>query len=128
MAIVLLDSSAVMALKNSSDRHHYNVVKAVASLNQAPDISVITLSEVLIHESKASPTKARLAAARLLEAFGAVHPVSAAVAILAAEIRANRDLGLADSMISATALLEEAELWTCDKALAKAHQGARLIA
>ena len=117
----------MIALKNSSDRHHANVVKALASLNQAPDISVITLSEVLIHESKASPTKTRLTAARLLEAFGAVHPISAAVAILAAEIRAKRDLGLADSMISATALLEEAELWTCDKALAKAHQGARLI-
>ena len=128
MAIVLLDSSAVIALKNGSDRHHANVVKALASLNQAPDISAITLSEVLIHESKASPSAARLAAARLLEAFGAVHPVSTAVAILAAEIRAKRDLGIADSMISATALLESAELWTCDKALAKAHHGARLIA
>ena len=118
----------MIALKNNSDRHHANVVKAVSSLTKAPDISVITLSEVLIHESKASPATARLSAARLVGAFGAVHPVSAAIAILAAEIRAKRDLGLADSMISATALLEGAELWTCDKALAKAHQGARLIA
>jgi len=128
LAIVLLDSSAVIALKNSSDRHHAKVAKAIASLTKPPEISVITLSEVLIHESKASPATARLAAARLVEAFGAVHPVSTAVAILAAEIRAKRDLGQADSMISATALLEEAELWTCDKDLARAHQGARLIA
>jgi predicted nucleic acid-binding protein len=120
---VLLDSSAVIALKNNADRNHAKAVKAISSLSLAPDISVITLSEVLIHESKASPATARLAAARLLEAFRVVHPVSAAVAILAAEIRAKRDLGLADSMISATALLEEAELWTCDKALANAHQG-----
>lgn len=127
MAVVLLDSSAVIALANSADAHHKKVVIALSGLSNAPEISAITLSEVLVHENKANPEKARLAAARLAGAFSKIHSVNVAIAIKASEIRAAKDLGLADSIIGATAALEGAELWTCDKALAKAHRGARYL-
>ncbi len=127
MAIVLLDSSVVIAIQRVDDRHHKKVLQALASLSAAPAISALTLSEVLVHEYRDNSKTADLAAGRLAEAFSQIYPVSAAVAIKASQIRSERDLGLADSVISATALLEGAELWTCDKALAKAHPGARLI-
>ena len=127
MAITLLDSSTVIAIQRSDDANHKKAVAAVASLAKAPTISAITLSEVLVRQYRQSPDLADLAAARLAGAFYAIYPVSPAIAMKAAAIRAQRDLGLADSLISATALLEGAQLWTCDKALAKAHPGARLI-
>ena len=117
----------MIALANLEDLHHKKVAQALSALTNPPEISTISLSEVLVHENRANPERARLAAARLAGAFAKVHPVTVAVAIKAAEIRAQRDLGLADSLISATAYLEQAELWTCDKALAKAHRGARML-
>jgi predicted nucleic acid-binding protein len=127
LALTLLDSSTVIAIQRSDDAHHKKAVAAVAALAKAPTISAITLSEVLVRQYRQSPDLADLAAARLAGAFYAIYPVSPAITMKAAVLRAQRDLGLADSLISATALLEGAQLWTCDKALAKAHPGARLI-
>lgn len=127
MALVLLDSSVVIALGKVSDPHHQKVAAAVSSREEKSDISVITLSELLIHENLSDPRRARIAAGEIISAFGNVHPVSVAVAIKASEIRASSGLALADSIISATALLESAQLWTCDKEQAKSNPHARYL-
>jgi len=48
---------------------------------------------------------------------------------LAGQIRAaTKAIQTPDALISATAILAKAELWTFDQKLAKNHPGARLIA
>jgi predicted nucleic acid-binding protein len=61
--------------------------------------------------------------------FSPFHPVDEKVAFLAGQIRAaTKAIQTPDALISATAILAKAELWTFDQKLAKNHPGARLIA
>jgi predicted nucleic acid-binding protein len=49
------------------------------------------------------------------------------IAFKAAEIRAIQKMTLGDAIISATADAVNAELWTCDRELAKKSKNARLL-
>lgn len=127
MAGIVLDSSVVIALLRPVDKHHAQARQAVAGIDEQVMISTITVAEVLVRPAAISQKEAIEKAGLLREYFGAAIAVTSEVAELAATIRAKTGLSTPDAIISATATLKRATLWSCDARLAKAHRGARLI-
>lgn len=127
MTLILLDTSVVIALRKSDDLHHQSTVDALASYKGEIAIAAITLTESLIQPMRISGAKGRAASLAIIDAVDHIYDFTTPLAIAAAEIRSQRNLTVADAMISATALAHQAQLWTCDSGLAKAHKGARLL-
>jgi predicted nucleic acid-binding protein len=127
MESVILDSSAVIALFNSSDRHHGAIVAAMSSSSATFSISTMTVTETMVAPARISPRELEAFGSALATSFGEFRPMTTQVAIEAARIRARTAIATHDAIISATAAVLSLTLWTCDKRLAKAHKGARLI-
>jgi predicted nucleic acid-binding protein len=125
---VTLDSSALLAILNTGDIHHEVVVKHLVGRMDQFSISTITLVETLMYAYK----EGAWAGARYKEAIDVavkeIFPVDQEIALAASKLRARTNLRTPDAIISATATLVGAELWTLDLRLAKAHKGAVLIA
>jgi len=128
MAGVVLDSSVVIALLTPFDKHHEAVRRVVAASSKRLMISTITMTEVLVKAARISESACREMAQDLGAQFGDPIELSPQIAVTAAMIRAGTGLATPDAIISATATVNGAGLWSCDAALAKAHKGARLIA
>ena len=128
MGAIILDSSVVIAFLNSSDKHHIAAKSAIEASNSSFKISILTVSEALVKASGDSESRKRELLADLSTAFAPFYPFDLEVAVLAASVRAESPLRLPDAIVSATATINKAELWSCDAGLAKAHKGARLIA
>ena len=128
MGAIILDSSVVIAFLNSSDKHHMAAKSAIEASNSSFKISILTVSEVLVKASGESEKRKRELLADLSTAFAPFYPFDLEVAVLAASVRAKSPLRLPDAIVSATATINKAELWSCDARLVKAHKGARLIA
>ncbi len=128
MESVILDSSAVIALFNASDSHHGAIVAAIGGTAATFSISAMTVTETLVAPSKISSQHVERVLGGLTQSFGQFHSIDTEIAVKAAAIRAATGIATPDSIISATALAKELQLWTCDKRLAKIHKGARLIA
>jgi predicted nucleic acid-binding protein len=127
MESVILDSSAVIALFNSADHHHGAIVTAMAGSSATFSISSMTATETLVAPARISPRELEAFRIILAKSFGEFLLVDTQVAIKAATIRATTAIATPDAIISATAAVFGLTLWTCDKKLAKAHKGARLI-
>lgn len=124
---VILDSSVIIALFNDADEHHLAAVKALGESKNNFEISTVTLAEAL--SSVLSDSERFEMNNDIKRHFSPLHPVDEKVAFLASQIRAaTKAFQMPDALISATAILAKAELWTFDKRLAKNHPGARLIA
>ena len=128
MGAIILDSSVVIAFLNSSDKHHVAANSAIEGSNSIFKISILTVSEAIVKASGGSENRSRELLADLSTAFAPFYPFDLEVAVLAASVRAKSSLRLPDAIISATSTINEAELWSCDARLVKAHKGARLIA
>ena len=128
MAGIVLDSSIVIALFKPTDKHHGAVKESVAAVEERLMISTITLTEVLVRPAQLSQKEAVRKAGLLRDCFGLAIAVTSEIAELAATVRASTGLTIPDAIISATATVNKATLWTCDARLAKLHKGARLIA
>jgi predicted nucleic acid-binding protein len=128
MGAIILDSSVLIAFLNSSDSHHMAAKSAVESSHAIFRISILTVSEVLVKACQESEKRKSDLLADLSKEFSPFFPFDLEVAVLAAAIRAKSSLRLPDAIISATATVNGATLWTCDAALAKAHPGAHLVA
>ena len=128
MGKIMLDSSVLIALMDSRDAHHEAVVSRLGKGSDHYEISAIALMETLIAPFAATPNMGEKIREELLDFFRVIHPVSEEVAVAAARIRARTQLKVPDALISATAILAGAQLWTLDKKLAKAHKGALLVA
>ncbi len=127
MGKVILDSSVIIALFNDADEHHLAAVKALGESKNNFEISTVTLAEAL--SSVLSDSERFEMNNDIKRHFSPLHPVDEKVAFLASQIRAaTKAFQMPDALISATAILAKAELWTFDKRLAKNHPGARLIA
>ena len=128
MGRVTLDSSALLAILNTGDIHHEVVVKHLVGRMDQFSISTITLVETLMYAYK----EGAWAGARYKKAIDVavkeIFPVDQEIALAASKLRARTNLRTPDAIISATATLMGAELWTLDLRLAKAHKGAVLIA
>ena len=125
MGSIVLDSSVLIALLNAGDKHHVAAREAIKNKNIF-FVSAISFAEVL--PTAISQGKGDFIRENIKLAVSRVFDVTEEIAISAAEIRASKGGGTHDAVISATAKLAKAELWTFDKKLAKNHPGARLIA
>ena len=126
MAAVVLDTSVLIALFRSDDPHHESAVKATSERNQYL-ISAITLSEALISPFRINPQSGQKYYQLVSKTLHRIISVDEEIATLGAQIRAENKLSLPDALISATAYIKKAQLWSCDRDLVKLHKGAVLI-
>lgn len=127
MGRVILDSSVLIAFFDSSDAHHGAVVSRFRSRHDQYEISVLSLTEVLMSPISKSPAIGKRLRAAVDASISVVHPVTEEIAVDAADVRVKTGLKTVDAIISATATGAGIPLWTCDQKLAKAHKGAVLI-
>ncbi len=125
MGLVLLDSSVLIGLINPDDKHH-DLIMQNFETSSVYTISALTLTEVLPHAVAKGVAKA--AHDSFAQKLHQIIDVSQEIAVSAAHLRSKTGLRTPDAIISATATLTKAQLWTCDGALAKAHQGSRFLA
>ena len=125
MGLVLLDSSVLIGLINPDDKHHALIMQNFET-SSLYAISALTLTEVLPHAVTKGVAKA--AYESFAQKLHQIVDVSQEIAVSAAHVRSRTGLRTPDAIISATATLTKAALWTCDAVLAKAHKGARLLA
>lgn len=125
MGLILLHSSVLIAILNPADRHHQIAIDSYQAKDQYL-ISALSLTEVLPAAIRASTGEA--VKIKLAQVIKEVIALTAEIAQAAAAIRAASELKTPDAIISATAAAYKAQLWTCDDKLAKAHEGARLLA
>lgn len=128
MGRVVLDSSVLIALYNRNDLHHGIVLTKFGSESNQYEISAIGLMETLVAPFADGPGTSDRVLAAIDGSIAVIHPVTERIAVAAAKIRAKTKMRVPDAIISATATLAEAQLWTLDRRLAKAHKGAVLIA
>lgn len=127
MGRVILDSSILIAFYDEQDAHHLAVLNKFRDNLDKYEISVLTITEVLTAPmAKTASSKSKLLFA-VKAAIQKVHPVTEEIAVMAGEARVATGLKTPDAIISATAKLAGATLWTLDKRLAKAHKGAVLV-
>lgn len=127
MARVVLDSSILIALFSSTDPHHQATMKALSTKNEYL-ISAITLTEALISPYRRSEADGKSMHGAITKSVNQVVEINSEIANSAAMQRAKFNLSLPDAIISSTATKTRSQLWTCDRALAKAHKNAVLIA
>ncbi len=127
MGRVVLDSSVLIAMFYDGDIHSKSVTKKLEAEDHTYLISTISLAETLIQAFRVSPEEGERMQGRILYAISEVVDVDAIVASEAARIRAKTGIKIADALISATATMNGAELWTLDRKQANAHKGAVLI-
>jgi predicted nucleic acid-binding protein len=123
VAAVVLDTSVLIALLKIDDLHHESAVKATSVRNEYL-ISAVTLSEALITAFRNNEHSGRSRHELITKVVSRIIPADEEIAINAAQIRAEKNLSLADALISATAHKVKAQLWSCDRALVKSHTGA----
>ena len=123
MATVVLDTSVLIALFKEEDRHHKSAVQATSAKNIYL-ISSVTLSEALVAAFQLNQHEGYQHNLLIRKTMDRIIPIDDAIAVRAAEIRAEKNLSLPDAIISATAFISKAQLWSCDKALVKGHLGA----
>lgn len=128
MGRVVLDSSVLIALLDTTDTHHDAVRWRFEGSEDQYEISVATFTEAMTAPMTANPRSGERIREAISGAISAVHPITEEIAVKAALVRVATGLKTVDAIISATALVELVELWTCDQKLAKAHKGAVLIA
>ena len=127
MGKVILDSSVIIALFNDADAHHVAAMEALGESKNNFEISTVSLAEAL--SSVLSDSERFEMNNDIKKHFSPLHPVDEKVAFLASQIRAaTKAIQMPDALISATAILAKAQLWTFDRKLAHNHPGARLIA
>ena len=126
MATVVLDTSVLIALLKSGDTHHQSAVKATSVRNEYL-ISAVTLGEALISSFRISEQLGRRRHQLITQVVNRIVPIDEEIAMHAAQIRAEKNLGLADALISATAYKMKAQLWSSDRSLVKTHKGALQI-
>lgn len=90
-------------------------------------ISAISLAETLTHASGKGSRAVAHMVERIHNSITEIFDVDQEVAIAAAMVRARKGITMPEAIISATATIKGAELWTLDQRLAKAHKGAVLI-
>lgn len=127
MGRVVLDSSVLIALYDKTDAHHPAVTQMFQESVDQYEISVLSITEALTAPMRASARSKERITHAIRVAVSEIHPVTEDIAVKAAEVRVITGLRTPDAIISATATLVGARLWTLDRKLAKAHKGAVLI-
>lgn len=117
MGLIVVDASVVIAFRDETDPHH---AATDAALNAARDKDHLVLPASAFAESIVRPLASgapeEQVIADLLRVFR-VEPLTQAVALAAAKLRASTRLRLPDALVVATGVVLDAErILTCDKA------------
>ena len=124
MARVVLDSSVLIALLNPKDSHHKQALNFYQPKNEYL-ISALSVAEVMPRAIREGVEERVWKALNLMARE--IIQVSGEIALFAAEIRSTANVKTPDAIISATASICKAELWTFDKKLALAHPKSKLL-
>lgn len=124
MGTVVLDSSLLIGFFDPKDPHHDAAARHLQRMHQDGDsyiLPAVVLAEVMVGRIRSNPHTARGAMRTVIDAFGPVRDVDEEIAFVAAELRAQRpSIQMPDALVVATAILEEATVFTFDKRLANA--------
>lgn len=127
MGRVTLDSSILISIYYEGDPNFEIVRSFMDGKDNNYCISTISLAETLTHASTKGLAPLKHMVERINEAVNRIYDVNQEIAVVASMVRAKTGLKIPDSIISATATVAKAQLWTLDRNLAKAHKGAVLI-
>lgn len=132
MGAVVLDASVVLALLDSSDTTHVASVGAVREARARSDSLLLpasALSEVLVGSMRQGPSLVDNTLRFVDRIVDSVAPADRDVALHAARLRAgHRSLRLPDALVVGTALVHEAQLLTCDRALGRVDDCVTVVA
>jgi len=127
MGRLVLDTSVLIALNDSTDAHHESVSSKIASHRGQFFISAVTLAEVLVVPYQFGFQIGQSHALDISNQVDGVLEVDSEIAQRAAQIRAQSAISMIDALIIATAITAKATLWTCDAKQARGYEGAVLI-
>jgi len=131
MGAVVLDSSLLLGLLDSSDAHHAGALESLAAAAEAGEEIILpasVLAEVLVGAARQGPSVRDNVERRLLASVDRLHPVDRDVAVHAAGVRAaHRAVRLPDALVIATGRALGAAVLTADKALAKVDARVRVV-
>lgn len=125
MGRLALDSDALIAIFKTNDKHHKTIVNRLFQSSDKIIISVISLSESLVHAYRVGYGEA--ARKQIADLALEIVEVDQAIAIRAAELRALHNVKLGDALIGATAIEHQCTLVTFDSKLSKAIPGSELL-
>lgn len=117
MALLVLDSSVLIAYFSPTDRLHERAVGALRAAADEEKIVIATvLAEILVHPYRVGPAAVRTIGAAFDALVIRVEPVTREIARRAAEIRAQRaTLRLADALVVASGDVLDAHVLTADR-------------
>ena len=125
MGRLALDSDSLIAVFKVNDKHHETIVNRLLHSTERIVISMIALSESLVHSYRAG--LGEVGKKQIQDLSIEIIAVDQEIAMYAAELRATNNLKLGDALISATAILHKCTLLTFDERLAKKTPGAELL-
>lgn len=113
---ILLDSTVVIAALSDTDSHYLNAQEIFSQTSRMQiAVSAVSVGEILIRPSAAGEESVELFLSRLDKLIYRIIPLEKDHARLAALIRAKQKTTFVDSMIIATAILENRTLITFDR-------------
>ena len=129
MALLVLDSSVLIAYFSPDDEHHERAIAGLsASVGDERIVIASVLAEILVHPYRVGPAAVDRVEAALAALVTRVEPVSDAVARRAAELRARHtSLRLGDALVIAAGDVLNARVLTADRSWAKLSPRVRLI-
>lgn len=131
MGAVVLDSSLLLGLLDSSDAHHKGALESLSAAAEEGEVIVLpasVLAEVLVGAARQGRAVRDSLEQRLLTSVDRLHPVDRDVAVHAADVRAaHRSVRLPDALVIATGRVLGAAVLTADKALAKVDERVRVV-
>lgn len=131
MGAVVLDSSVLIGFIHADDAHHEVAAQALADARLGGDILVLpatVLAETLVREYRAGDAAGDELGNQLLALFGPERVVDRPVARTAARLQARHSsLRLADALVIATGMVDDAVVMTCDRRLGSVGTRVRVL-
>lgn len=129
MGLSVLDSSVIIAFRDSNDRHHAAVVGVLkeAAVRDALAVPVIVYAEVLVGAIRKGRRHAATAERFFREATR-LEPATPEIARSAARIRAKHGVRLPDAFVIATGIeLEADQILTADRRWTRVDPRVRVV-
>ena len=129
MALLVLDSSVLIAYFSPDDDHHKRAVSGLSAAATDERIVIASvLAEILVHPYRVGPAAVARIEAALAALVTRVEPVTDAVARRAAELCARQtSLRLGDALVVAAGDVLDARVLTADRSWAKLSSRIRVI-
>lgn len=123
---ILLDTTVLLAGLNSRDAHHVDA-KEIFTINTRSNfaISAITLAEALVRPYSLGPIQGEQAEGKIDSLIGEIISLSSEHVLLAAKIRSKNKTRIPDSMIIATAIVNNLELISFDRKMMGIYERAK---